>query len=160
MAPHLQPRDSAVHEMSLAIPSSSTGSDKPEQVSLRVVERAGEVQIAVRTSDPQLAGALRQHLPDLVSDLSRRGYQAETWQPLAGGGGTSNNIPGAASAAADSGAGQDWSGQAGSRNGGNPAGQQQQQQQRQPQQQDQPSWLDALAGSAARTGKSLYGYTY
>ena len=75
-----------MRELSLAVSGPSADGQKAEQVSLRVVERAGEVQVAVRTSDSQLTGDLREQLPDLVSELAGRGYRAETWQPLAGAG--------------------------------------------------------------------------
>jgi hypothetical protein len=126
-----------------------------------VVERAGEVQVAVRTADPQLAGDLRQNLGDLVSELAGRGYRAETWQPLAGSGPDASAPTRAGSTAADSSAGQGFSGQTGggSRNSGSPAGQQQQQQQRRGQDPDQPSWLQALTRSAAPTGSTPYDDT-
>ena len=114
----------------------------------------------MHTSDPQLAGALREHLGDLVSDLAGRGYRAETWQPL-GGSATDGVGPRAGSAAPDSSTGQDLSGQAGggSREGGSPAGQHQQQQ-RNGQEPDQPSWLEALARSTVKTGSVPYDFTH
>jgi nucleosome-remodeling factor subunit BPTF len=156
-APREQPREPAVRELSLDLRRPSTDGRDSGQVSLRVVERGGEVQVAVRTTDPQLAGDLRQNLPDLVSELSGRGYRAETWQPLASSGAEASALPRAASTAADSGAGQNYSGQTGdgSRNGGSPAGQQQQQQ-RHGQDPSQPSWLQALNRSAAQTGSTPY----
>jgi len=159
-APRKQPKESAVRELSLALPGPSANGR--EQVSLRVVERSGEVQVAVRTADPQLADALRQNLPDLVSDLAGRGYRTETWQPLAASGADAGALPRAGATAADSSAGQSFSGQSGdgSRNGGSPAGQQQQQQ-RQGQDPSQPSWLQALTRSAAKTGSTPYDdYTH
>ena len=157
-APREQPRESAVRELSLALPGPSNNGHQAEQVSLRVVERAGEVQVAVRTSDPQLADALRQNLGDLVSDLAGRGYRAETWQPLAGSGTEASVLPRAGSTGPDSGPGQGFPGQAGdgSRNGGSTAGQQQQQ--RRGRDPEQPSWLQALTSSAARTGSTPYDH--
>ncbi len=149
------PREPAVRELSLAVSGPSVNGRPAGQVSLRVVERGGEVQVAVRTTDPQLAGDLRQNLPDLVSELSGRGYRAETWQPLASSGADSSTLPRATSTAADSSAGQSYSDQTGggSRNGGSPAGQQQQQQ-RHGQDPNQPSWLQALTRGAAQTGST------
>jgi len=157
-APSEAPREPAVRELSLAVSGPSVNGRAGEQVSLRVVERGGEVQVAVRTTDPQLAGDLRQNLPDLVSELSGRGYRAETWQPLASSGADASVVPRSAGTAADSSAGQSYSGQTGggSRNGGSPAGQQQQQQQRHGQDPNQPSWLQALTRSAAQTGSTPY----
>jgi len=155
--PSEPPRESAVRELSLSVSGPSANGRTAGQVSLRVVERGGEVQVAVRTTDPQLAGDLRQNLPDLVSELSGRGYRAETWQPLAGTGGDASAVLRTGSTAADSSAGQSSSGQTGdgSRNGGSPAGQQQQQQ-RHGQNPNQPSWLQALTRSAAQTGSTPY----
>ena len=156
-APSEPPREPAIRELSLSVSGPSVNGRAAEQVSLRVVERGGEVQVAVRTTDPQLAGDLRQNLPDLVSELSGRGYRAETWQPLASSGADASVLPRAAGTAADSSAGQNYSGQTGdgSRNGGSPAGQQQQQQ-RHGQDPNQPSWLQALTRSAAQTGSAPY----
>ncbi len=159
--PREHPQQAAVRELSLSIPGPASGGQTAEQVSLRVVERAGEVRVAVRASDPQLAGSLRDNLGDLVSNLAGRGYRAETWQPLASSGTDASALPPAGGAAPDSGAGQDSPGQAGdgSRNGGSSSGQQQQQQQqRHGQDPGQPSWLQALARSTARTGSIPYDY--
>jgi hypothetical protein len=159
--PREQPREPAVRELSLALPGPSSNGHEAEPVSLRVAERAGEVQVAVRTADPQLADSLRQNLGDLVSDLAGRGYRTETWQPLAGSGTEASGLPGAGGAAADSNAGQSFSGHAGdgSRHGGSPAGQQQQQQQRRGQDPSQPSWLQALTRGAAQTGSTPHDHT-
>jgi len=156
-APSEPPREPAIRELSLSVSSPSVDGRAAGQVSLRVVERGGEVQVAVHTTDPQLAGDLRQNLPDLVSELSGRGYRADTWQPLAGSGADSSALPRAAGTAAGSSAGQSYSGQTGdgSRNGGGPAGQQQQQQ-RHGQDPNQPSWLQALTRGAAQTGSTPY----
>lgn len=45
-----------------------------------MVERAGEVQLAVRTPDDGLAGALREHLPLLSSRLEQSGFHADQWR--------------------------------------------------------------------------------
>lgn len=52
-----------------------------EQVQVRVVERDGEVRVAVRTADPELARSLRQDLPELSARLEREGLRAEGWHP-------------------------------------------------------------------------------
>lgn len=160
-APRDQLREPAVRELSVALPAPSANGRQAEQVSLRVVERAGEVQVAVRTADPQLADALRQNLGDLVSELAGRGYRTETWQPLTASGTEASALPPAAGVAPTSDAGRGFSGQAGDgfRNGGNPAGQQQHQQQRQGQDPNEPSWLQALARSAVQTGSITHDRT-
>ena len=58
-----------------------SGGDR--RVELRVTERAGEVRVAVRTPDPQLAGSLRENLPTLSSKLNDSGFRAEIWHPAA-----------------------------------------------------------------------------
>jgi hypothetical protein len=52
-----------------------------ESVELRVVEREGELHIAVRTADADLAHGLRQGLPELVDRLDQGGYRTEAWRP-------------------------------------------------------------------------------
>ncbi len=54
-----------------------------QRVDLRLTERGGEVLVAVRTPDPQLAGTLREDLPQLSSRLEQAGFRAETWHPAA-----------------------------------------------------------------------------
>lgn len=50
-------------------------------VDLRVVERAGQVHVDVRTSDSTLQTSLRQDLGTLTNSLERAGYHAETFTP-------------------------------------------------------------------------------
>jgi hypothetical protein len=50
-------------------------------VTVRVQERAGAVQVSVRTSDTQIAGNIADTLPDLTRQLDQQGFQAETWTP-------------------------------------------------------------------------------
>jgi hypothetical protein len=51
------------------------------QVDVRVSQRAGDVQVTVRTPDGELAQSLRQHLPELSDRLSQTGASGEIWQP-------------------------------------------------------------------------------
>lgn len=60
------------------------GADR--KVELRVIERAGEVQVAVRTPDERLAGTLRDHLPLLSSRLEQSGFHADQWKAADAGG--------------------------------------------------------------------------
>ena len=53
------------------------------QVDVRVSQRAGDVQVTVRTPDGELAQSLRQHLPELSDRLSQTGATGNVWQPLA-----------------------------------------------------------------------------
>jgi hypothetical protein len=52
-------------------------------VDLRVTERAGEIQVFVRTPDPALQTSLRQDLNALTTSLERAGYRADTFVPRA-----------------------------------------------------------------------------
>jgi hypothetical protein len=55
------------------------------RVQVHVAERAGEVRVAVHTPDANLAGALREELPQLTSRLEQSGFHAETWHGPAAG---------------------------------------------------------------------------
>jgi hypothetical protein len=50
-----------------------------QRVEVRLVERGGDVHVAVRTADTRLAGALREDLPALSARLEESGFRAETW---------------------------------------------------------------------------------
>lgn len=56
------------------------------KVELRVVERGGEVRVAVRTPDDRLADGLREQLPSLASRLEQHGFRADEWKAAAAGG--------------------------------------------------------------------------
>ena len=53
--------------------------DADARVNVRLVERAGAVEVDVRTPDSHLASSLRQDLPALTSRLEQTGLRAETW---------------------------------------------------------------------------------
>ena len=61
--------------------SIQVGQTQNDKVELRLVERSGEVQVAVRATNPDVAQGLRQGLPDLVDRLEQNGYRAEAWRP-------------------------------------------------------------------------------
>ncbi len=63
----------AVHDIRLQI----NGGD--QRVDVRIVERGGDVHVAVRTPDANLAGTLREDLPSLSARLEQTGFHAETW---------------------------------------------------------------------------------
>jgi hypothetical protein len=52
-----------------------------QRVAVRLVDRGGEVHVAVRTPDAGLAEQLRQGLPSLTAKLDQAGYRTETWHP-------------------------------------------------------------------------------
>ena len=55
--------------------------DDSTRVNVDVTERAGKVQVAVRTADHQLAQSLQTDLGDLVSRLENKGFKTEAWIP-------------------------------------------------------------------------------
>jgi hypothetical protein len=61
------------------------------RVEVRLTERGGLVEVAVRTPDAHLASALREDLPALSSRLAESGFRAETWHPASPG---ASNGPG------------------------------------------------------------------
>jgi hypothetical protein len=71
-----QPRTGAAQEISIRI----APPDSPA-VDLRVVERAGQVHVDVRTSDSAMQTSLRQDLGTLTNSLERAGYHTETFTP-------------------------------------------------------------------------------
>jgi hypothetical protein len=60
-------------------------------VDLHVVQRAGHVEVAVRTPDPVLETALRQDLGTLVHSLERSGFHTETFVPVTAAGSASSS---------------------------------------------------------------------
>jgi hypothetical protein len=60
------------------------GRSDTNNVNVLLTERAGKVQVAVRTPDHQLAKALQTDLGDLVGRLESHGFKAETWVPASG----------------------------------------------------------------------------
>lgn len=51
--------------------------------SIRMVDRSGELHVAVRASDPQMAESLRGNVEQLTSKLSSNGFSAEVYKPSA-----------------------------------------------------------------------------
>lgn len=133
------------HELSLLIPGRSAEGKNPVEV--RVVERAGEVQVAVRTKDAQLAHVLREDLGQLVSRLESSGYRAETWHPAET---TAGVRPSGQSQAGDL-DGHDSPNLAQDQRGGSGG---QSQQGKHPQQ-GQPEWVDALEQSIDERQNSI-----
>lgn len=88
-----------------------------ESVEVRIVQQAGEVRVAVRTGDTDLAHGLRQDLSDLSGKLQQGGYHAETWRPSAitESAGTAN---GGRNGSSDQGQGQSQSQSGGSQGDG------------------------------------------
>jgi hypothetical protein len=114
-------------------------------VDVHLVERAGQLHVAVRTADGGLQTSLRQDLGSLVNSLGRAGYRAEAITPR-------EASPAAAISAqtnSQNGGRESESG-SGSRNGNagdtsqNPGGGQQQRQDQQRRDSRQPKWIEEL----------------
>jgi len=75
-APPDVPGSGAARDIALRL-----SSDDQSAVEVRLSERAGEVRVAVRSVDPQMAESMRAHLPELVDRLGARGFDTEIWRP-------------------------------------------------------------------------------
>jgi len=103
------PTPSAARDIKLQV-----GGEGDRRVEVRVMERGGDVHVAVRTPDVRLAGELREDLPVLTARLEQTGFRTETWHPAATGGG--ERSPGRLAEAASGTGAQDTQSQ--SRQGG------------------------------------------
>lgn len=56
-------------------------SDSGQNISVRVQDQGGQVQVAVRSSDPATASILSQQLPVLQSNLQQAGWKSELFLP-------------------------------------------------------------------------------
>jgi len=63
-------------QISLKLPGADAAN-----VSVQFRERAGRIEVAVRTPDTEVARSLQTDLGDLVSRLENRGYKTEAWIP-------------------------------------------------------------------------------
>ena len=82
--PHLRSEPAAPPAAARDITLELNGGDR--RVEVRLVERRGDIQVAVRTPDARLAGELREGLPALTAKLEQSGFRAETWHPAASAG--------------------------------------------------------------------------
>ncbi len=80
------PKPPAARQISLQL----TGDDSTK-VNVDFSERAGKVQVAVRTADPDLTKSMRTDLGDLVERLESKGFKTEAWVPA-----SSRHVPAAA----------------------------------------------------------------
>jgi hypothetical protein len=123
------------------------GQAAQDRVELRVSQSGGEVRLAVRAADPEVAHSIRQALPDLVNHLEQSGFRAEAWRPggvVSGPGGPAEVRPNPSEA-----------------RGGNsqqqPGWSQQNRGQRDQNQGDRPKWVEELEGSLTGGGPSSTG---
>lgn len=107
-------------------------SDDNRRIDVRLVERSGELHVAVKSADPVLAERLQQNMPELTSRLESEHFTHEVWMPKLSeaqrseSGSNSNDN----SAGTDGRSGQQFNGEAGRRQGG--------------QSQSRPDWVDLL----------------
>lgn len=69
-----------LREVSLRLAVGTSEASKGS-VDVQLAERAGKVQVAVRTADQDLAKSLQGNLGDLVGRLEERGFKTEAWTP-------------------------------------------------------------------------------
>jgi hypothetical protein len=127
--------------------SIQVGEARQERVEVRVVERAGELQVAVRAASPELTQGLRQGLSDLVGRLDQSGFHAESWRP----GATTSAVQGPAEMRQESTQAQRGSSQ------GQPGSSQQGRQQGNPNQSHRPQWVEELEGNLVGRGERSIG---
>lgn len=130
--------------------SLQVGQTPEQRVEVRIVERSGELRVAVRTPDADLAHGLRQGLSEVVGRLSESGFRTETWHP----GGTTGQVASTARSAETS---ADTP-QQDSQGRGNTSHQEQQRHGNQ--QSNRPEWLDELDGTMSRNKSTgdTYGF--
>ena len=130
--------------------SIQVGQEGQQKVELRVVERSGELQVAVRAANPDLAQGLRQGLSDLVGRLEQSGFHADAWRPGA--------TPGTAPAAAER-----PQTQAGPQNDNSQSQSHWSQQDRQQGNHNpsrRPQWVEELEKTSAGSRQRIPGETY
>ncbi|HEU5021853.1 MAG TPA: hypothetical protein VFT60_08170 [Bryobacteraceae bacterium] len=123
-------------------------SEKGENVDVRILHRAGDVQIAVKSADGETTQGLRHGLSELSDRLNASGYHADTWHPV--------QAPAAADNRADSGNSQYSQQQQSQGDSQSHSGWSQQQGgRRDDNQSNRPHWIDELESkisSPAETG--------
>ncbi|MGH9721651.1 MAG: hypothetical protein ACRD8O_15695 [Bryobacteraceae bacterium] len=77
-------RPTTARELSVVMPGRPSPVGTAEPVTLRVVERAGELHVAVRTHDAPLSHDLRYHIQQLSTRLEQAGFESEIWRPSEG----------------------------------------------------------------------------
>jgi hypothetical protein len=144
--PETQAKPAAGPLKDISVQVSQPGDQKVE---VRVVQQSGELRVAVRTGDSDLAHGMQQGLSDLVGRLQDNGFRAEAWRP---GGSTvqSGSVLEARSSPSGSqnGDSQSYSGNS-----------HQQQGERRQNQSQRPGWVDELESSIAG-GQQSQGVTY
>ena len=104
---------------------------------MKLVDRGGELHVAVHSADPVLTTDLRSRVHDLIGGLEKSGFRTETWQP--GDGPRHNSEPGVHTSPG-SGDAQQYAGQDAQRQGRNPY---------------DPDYAPAKRGSTSRDGSNI-----
>ena len=88
---------SEIHPLALETQKATPGSDillhvenGAASAAVRVVDRAGAINVTVHASDPQLRGTLRSNLNDLTAQLNTQGLRTETIKTAPAPGGSEN----------------------------------------------------------------------
>jgi hypothetical protein len=129
-----EPRQAAATTPAHSI-SVRLSTDQNPAVEVRVMERGGEVRVAVHSPDAATSESVRANLPDLVARLGQKGYETEIWHPPVGPSSSSNHA-------------QRDSGGAFGRQHEQPGGEQQRREQRE----NRPAWLKEFEASFAPEG--------
>ena len=139
--PQTQPKSATVPLRDISLQVAQSGAQKVE---IRVVQQSGELRVAVRTGDSDLAHGLQQGLSDLVGRLQETGFRAEAWRP---GGSTVQSTPVLESrtshGASPNGDSQSYSG-----------GSRQQEGERRQNQPQRPGWVEEMENSTTGSEQS------
>lgn len=141
-----QPKSATVPMKDISLQLTQNGAQKVE---VRLVQQSGELRVAVRTGDSDLAHNLQQGLSDLVGRLQETGLRAEAWRP----GGSSVQSPVVLESRTSQGSSQN--GDTRSYSGGS----HQQQDERQQNQSQRPDWVEELENNIA-SGEQTQGVSY
>jgi hypothetical protein len=136
-----------LNEISIHLPGGGS------KVDVRILDRGGNVQIAVRTPDDHLSDSLRQNIGDLVTRLEHKGYETEAWVPHTG----APAIESAGHVAADSNRGQSFQGRQSDSSAGQNRGGQDQSGQGGRRRNPRPQWLEEFEQSFRQTTASPRG---
>ena len=121
--------------------SLSVSSDNNQKVELRLVDRAGEVHVSVRTPDEALARSMREDLGNLTAKLGQSGFSSEAYMPASG---SSSEMSG------QRGSSENRDGSAGSQQGSRQSNSDPQQQSSQDGRGKRPSWVEEMETSLAQ----------
>jgi hypothetical protein len=123
-----------------------------QNVDVRIVQRAGDLQIAVKSANLDTTQSLRNGLSELTNRLNASGYQAETWKP---------GLQAAASSESSSGSGNSSDQPPSGDSQSNSSWSQQNQGQRDNNPSNRPRWISELESrltSGAESTGQFYGF--